>query len=222
MSSDYMPAMTAPSPQPEKRMQMNGTMGLIFIKKPDGLYVWLHQRRKKTTTLVDGKVTKVYGGEHSFAGPGGGAELGETPEHSILREVAEEYLVDPEIIPIDNRNVLAETDDRMADGSFWRCHFYLLNQRNRKQRPQIAESEKEKATHVEQFKWSEIFRAIEAAAPDGETDRIKTTIEGKDGQRDVYFFASLINLVRERPDLKDERRILDAYEKAGAPLEPLE
>jgi hypothetical protein len=75
---------------------------------------------------------------------------------------------------------------------------------------------------VEQFKWSEIFRAIEEAAPDVETDRIKATIEGKDGPREVYFFVSLMNLVRERHDLKDERRILDAYEKAGAPLEPLE
>ncbi|KAL2285938.1 hypothetical protein FJTKL_07430 [Diaporthe vaccinii] len=86
---------------------------------------------------------------------------------------------------------------------------------------QIAESEREKATYVEQFKWSEIFRAIEKAAQNGETERIKTTIEGKDGLREVYFFASLINLVCERKDLKDERRILSAYEKAGAPLKPL-
>ncbi|KAL2274244.1 hypothetical protein FJTKL_03556 [Diaporthe vaccinii] len=181
----------------------------------------MHQRKKKTTTLVDDKATKVYDGEHSFAGPSGSAELGETPEDTIICEVAEEYLVDTTIVPINNRQVLAEVDDCMADSSFWRYHFYLLRKLNPKQQPQIAESEREKATHVEQFKWSEIFRAIKEAAQDGETKRIKTTIEGKDRPREVYFFASLINLVRKRKDLKDERRILSAYEKAGAPLKPL-
>lgn len=74
----------------------------------------------------------------SLAGPGGAADGRERAEDAIVRETKEEYGLDVKIVPVQNRMVLAETDDRLSDGSFWRCHWYLLQLSDTNQVPRVC------------------------------------------------------------------------------------
>jgi 8-oxo-dGTP pyrophosphatase MutT (NUDIX family) len=76
----------------------------------------------------------------SLAGPGGGANPGETPERAIVRETKEEYGLEVEIVSVQGMKVLAKTEDCLSDGSLWCCHWYLLRLDGMEQVPQVCQS----------------------------------------------------------------------------------
>jgi 8-oxo-dGTP pyrophosphatase MutT (NUDIX family) len=76
----------------------------------------------------------------SLAGPGGVVNSGETPEDAIVREAVQEYGLDVTICSVRDSKVLAETNDRLLDGSFWRRKWYLLQLTDTKQVPRVCPS----------------------------------------------------------------------------------
>ena len=76
----------------------------------------------------------------SLAGAGGAADGPEPLEDAIVRETREEYGLDVKIVPVQDRKVLAETEDCLSDGSVWSCHWYLLQLSDTKQVPRVCQS----------------------------------------------------------------------------------
>ncbi|KAH8750214.1 NUDIX hydrolase domain-like protein [Diaporthe sp. PMI_573] len=168
-----------------------GTMGIL---RKEGKVLLIHRRLKNKTTKIDGP-------PDTWSFPGGGADEDETPEETIMREMEEEVGLKVVIKPIGDETVWGETDDFLKNDQ-WRCFFFVLEQVDPEQEPEIMEPRKH--VGLRWIEWNELWARIEAEmANDVDVDDTDDTEKDTSGEEKMRFFPSMKNMVQRYPKRSD-------------------
>ncbi|KAL8896035.1 MAG: hypothetical protein Q9192_003301 [Flavoplaca navasiana] len=152
-----------------------------------GVSVFILQNSSQQSTenprFLLGKRINAHGAG-TWATPGGHLEFGETPETCAAREVLEETG-----LRITNIQFLTATNDFMpADNKHYVTLFVVCFRENPSEEPRLLEPHK-----CEAWEWANWESLL---------DWVKQEAEAQDGVVEKTLFTPLLNLVRQRPNVK--------------------